>query len=203
MTFDELLRGRPLLAILRGVPLARAVPLADAVHASGLGVVEVPIQTPDAVDVLRDLASRGTPVGAGTVRTVEQVAVAAAAGAAFTVAPGFDAAVAGASHAAGLPHLPGVATATDVHHALTAGCTWLKAFPAGSLGPGWLRELRGPFPEARFVATGGIDAGNAGSFLAAGAVAVGVGTAVTREGGLAALLRAFGEIAVRPGTAET
>lgn len=186
--FDGVLHGRPLMAILRGVPLARAVPLADAVHASGLGVVEVPIQTPEAVGVLRDLASRGAPVGAGTVRTVEQVLLAAAAGAAFTVAPGFDAEVARASHDAGLPHLPGVATATDVHHALTAGCTWLKAFPAGSLGPGWLRELHGPFPEARFVATGGVDATNARSFLAAGAAAVGVGTAVTREGGLTDLL---------------
>ncbi|GAB3840390.1 bifunctional 4-hydroxy-2-oxoglutarate aldolase/2-dehydro-3-deoxy-phosphogluconate aldolase [Dactylosporangium cerinum] len=192
MTFDDLLGGRPLMAILRGVPLARAAELAAAVRASGLGVVEVPIQTAEAVDVLRDLASRGTPVGAGTVRSPADVAVAAAVGAAFTVAPGFDAEVAAASHAAGLPHLPGVATATDVHHALHAGCGWLKAFPAGSLGPGWLRELRGPFPEARFVATGGIDATNARAFLDAGAAAVGVGTAITRPGGLEALLAALG-----------
>ncbi|MEV4514386.1 bifunctional 4-hydroxy-2-oxoglutarate aldolase/2-dehydro-3-deoxy-phosphogluconate aldolase [Dactylosporangium sp. NPDC049525] len=188
MTFDDLLAGRPLVAILRGVPLARAVELATAVWESGLGVVEVPIQTGEAVDVLRDLASRGTPVGAGTVRSPGQVAIAAAAGAAFTVAPGFDAEVARASHDAGLPHLPGVATATDVHHALRAGCGWLKAFPAGSLGPGWLRELRGPFPEARFVATGGIGAHNARDYLGAGAAALGVGGAVTRDGGLAALL---------------
>jgi 2-dehydro-3-deoxyphosphogluconate aldolase/(4S)-4-hydroxy-2-oxoglutarate aldolase len=78
-----------------------------------------------------------------------------------------------------------------VHHALRAGCGWLKAFPAGSLGPGWLRELRGPFPEARFVATGGIDAANAVAFLDVGAAAVGVGTAITRPGGLAALLTAL------------
>ncbi|GAA3244391.1 bifunctional 4-hydroxy-2-oxoglutarate aldolase/2-dehydro-3-deoxy-phosphogluconate aldolase [Dactylosporangium siamense] len=191
MTFDDLLGGRPLMAILRGVPLARAAELAAAVQAGGIGVVEVPIQTAEAVDVLRDLASRGTPVGAGTVRSLADVAIAVAAGAAFTVAPGFDAEVAAASHAAGLPHLPGVATATDVHHALRAGCGWLKAFPAGSLGPGWLRELRGPFPEARFVATGGIDATNARAFLDAGAAAVGVGTAITRPGGLEALQAAL------------
>ncbi len=188
MTFDALLSGRPLMAILRGVPLAQAVDLATAVWASGLGVVEVPIQTPAAVDVLRDLASRGTPVGAGTVLTPAQVSAAAAAGAAFTVAPGFDAAVARASHAAGLPHLPGVATATEVHHALRAGCHWLKAFPASALGPAWLRELHGPFPEARFVAAGGIGAHNARAFLSAGAAAVGVGGALTRPGGLTALL---------------
>ncbi|MGI5244133.1 hypothetical protein [Dactylosporangium sp. CA-139066] len=86
------------------------------------------------------------------------------------------------------PHLPGVATASEVHHALNAGCRWLKAFPAGSLGPGWLPEMRGPFPEARFVPMGGIDAGNARAYLAAGAAALGVGSAVTHEDTLAVLL---------------
>jgi len=190
MTFDELLEGRPLVAILRGVPVARALELARAVWDSGLGVVEVPIQTPEALDCLRVLAAAAPPgaaVGAGTVRSVEQVARAAEAGARFTVAPGLDLDVVRASRAAGLPHLPGVATASEVHHALNAGCGWLKAFPAGSLGPGWLREMRGPFPEARFVATGGVGAHNARDYLAAGAGALGVGGAVT-QGGLAPLL---------------
>jgi 2-dehydro-3-deoxyphosphogluconate aldolase/(4S)-4-hydroxy-2-oxoglutarate aldolase len=193
--FEELLAGRPLVAILRGVPVARAVALARAVWGSGLGVVEVPIQTPEAVECLRELAvvaaEAGAVVGAGTVRSPALVAAAAEAGARFTVAPGLDFDVVRASHDAGLPHLPGVATASEVHHALNAGCRWLKAFPAGSLGAGWLREMRGPFPEARFVATGGIDASNASDYLAAGAVALGVGGAVTREGGLVPLLEAL------------
>jgi 2-dehydro-3-deoxyphosphogluconate aldolase/(4S)-4-hydroxy-2-oxoglutarate aldolase len=188
MTFDELLRGRPLVAILRGVPIPKALDIARAVWDSGLGVVEVPIQTPEAVECLRALAAQGHPVGAGTVRSAAQVAVAAGAGAVFTVAPGLDLDVVRASHDAGLPHLPGVATASEVHHALNAGCDWLKAFPAGSLGPGWLRELRGPFPEAKFVATGGIGAHNAHDYLTAGARALGVGGAVTRDGGLPPLL---------------
>ncbi|MER7283555.1 bifunctional 4-hydroxy-2-oxoglutarate aldolase/2-dehydro-3-deoxy-phosphogluconate aldolase [Dactylosporangium sp. NPDC000244] len=191
MTFDELLHGRPLVAILRGVPVARALELARAVWDSGLGVVEVPIQNAEALDCLRalaDAAPAGALVGAGTVRSAEHVAQAAGAGARFTVAPGLDLDVVRASHDAGLPHLPGVATASEVHHALNAGCGWLKAFPAGSLGPGWLREMRGPFPEARFVATGGVGAHNAREYLAAGAGALGVGGAVTREGGLAPLL---------------
>ena len=135
MTFDELLDGRPLVAILRGVPVPRALEIARAVWDSGLGVVEVPIQNPEAIACLRALAGHGHPVGAGTVRSPEQVALAAEAGAVFTVAPGLDLDVVRASHAAGLPHLPGVATASEVHHALKAGCDWLKAFPAGSLGP--------------------------------------------------------------------
>ncbi|MDG6109155.1 bifunctional 4-hydroxy-2-oxoglutarate aldolase/2-dehydro-3-deoxy-phosphogluconate aldolase [Dactylosporangium aurantiacum] len=188
MTFDELLDGRPLVAILRGVPIPRALQIARAVWDSGLGVVEVPIQNPAAVECLRALAGHGHPVGAGTVRSPEQVAVAAEAGAVFTVAPGLDLDVVRASHDAGLPHLPGVATASEVHHALRAGCHWLKAFPAGSLGPGWLREMRGPFPEAKFVATGGVGAHNARDYLTAGARALGVGGAVTRDGGLPPLL---------------
>lgn len=190
--FATLLRGKPLMAILRNVPVERAVALAETVWDSGLGAVEVPIQTPDAVECLRAVAAaaaaRGAVVGAGTVVTVEQVKAAADAGAVFTVAPGLDQEVVAASLAAGLPHLPGVATPSEVHHAVRAGCTWLKAFPAASLGAGWLREVRGPFPDVRFVATGGIGAHNAREFLSAGAEALGVGGAVTRPGGLDDLL---------------
>lgn len=194
-SFDEILDGRPLLAILRGIPVGRAVELADAVWDTGIGAVEVPIQTPEALDALtavaRAGAERGEPVGAGTVVTLDQVSRARAAGAAFTVAPGFDPEILTASRAAGMPHLPGVATPTDVQHAVKAGCRWLKAFPASSLGSRWLRELRGPFPEVRFVATGGIDAGNAREFLDAGARSLGVGSTVTRPGGLAELVAAL------------
>jgi 2-dehydro-3-deoxyphosphogluconate aldolase/(4S)-4-hydroxy-2-oxoglutarate aldolase len=191
-TFDEMLHGRPLVAILRGVPVARALELARAVWDSGLGVVEVPIQTPEALACLRTLAAAapdGAVAGAGTVRNPAQVAQAVAAGARFTVAPGRDLDVVRASHDAGLPHLPGVATASEVHHALNAGCGWLKAFPAGSLGPRWIAEMRGPFPQARFVPTGGIDASNARDYLAAGAAALGIGGAIAREHDFAALLK--------------
>lgn len=194
-SFDDLLDSRPLMAILRGVPVDRAVELAEAVWDTGIGAVEVPIQTPEAVAALEAVARagarRGESVGAGTVVTVDQVAQARDAGAAFTVAPGFDPEILAASRAAGMPHLPGVATPTDVQLAVKAGCRWLKAFPAGSLGPRWLREVRGPFPDVLFVATGGIDAGNARSFLDAGARALGVGGTVTRPGGLVELVAAI------------
>ena len=188
----ELFAGRPVVAILRGVAPAEAVALAQTVWDSGLGVVEVPIQTPDAVPSLAAVAAaareRGECCGAGTVISTDQVRVAADAGAGFTVAPGLDPEVVRASLAAGLPHLPGVATASEIQQALRAGCDWLKAFPAGSLGAGWFRDMRGPFPGVRFVATGGVGANNAREYLDAGAVALGVGSAVTRPGGLAELL---------------
>ena len=195
-TFAALLSGRPLVAILRGVAPGEAVRLAGAVWDSGLGVVEVPIQTPDAVASLAAVAAaardRGEVCGAGTVISADQVRAAADSGAAFTVAPGLDLDVLRASESAGLPHLPGVATASEVQRALRAGCVWLKAFPAGALGAGWFRDMRGPFPGVRFVATGGVGAHNAAEFLGAGATALGVGGAITRPGGLDELLAVLG-----------
>ena len=192
---DSLLEGRPLLAILRGVPVDRAVALAEAVWDTGIGAVEVPIRDPGAVAVLEAVvqagAARGERVGAGTVVTTSLVSRARDAGAAFTVAPGFDPEILAASVAAGMPHLPGVATPSDVQHAVKAGCRWLKAFPASSLGSRWLRELRGPFPDVCFVATGGIDAGNAREFLDAGARSLGVGSTLTRPRGLTELVAAL------------
>jgi 2-dehydro-3-deoxyphosphogluconate aldolase/(4S)-4-hydroxy-2-oxoglutarate aldolase len=194
-TFDELLAGETVLVILRGQPPERTLALAETVWDAGAGVIEVPIQDPAAVAALEVTAragrDRGRPVGAGTLLTPGQAEQARAAGAAFTVAPGFSPDVLAASIAAGLPHLPGVATATEVQRAMAAGCQWLKAFPASALGPAWFREMRGPFPGVRFVATGGITAQTVGEFLAAGARAVGVGSAATRPGGLAELLTAM------------
>ncbi|MCM3658711.1 bifunctional 4-hydroxy-2-oxoglutarate aldolase/2-dehydro-3-deoxy-phosphogluconate aldolase [Agromyces mediolanus] len=183
--FAELLGGAPLMAIFRGLGARRSLELAERAWELGIDAVELPIQSADDVEALRLVAaaarSVGRVVGAGTVVSAEQVELAAGAGAAFTVSPGFDEAVVRASAAAGLPPLPGVATATEVQRAAALGLSWLKAFPAASLGSGWFRAMRGPFPEVRFVATGGLDAGNAADFLAAGVRAVAVGSALEDE----------------------
>ncbi|MGY0017844.1 bifunctional 4-hydroxy-2-oxoglutarate aldolase/2-dehydro-3-deoxy-phosphogluconate aldolase [Streptomyces sp. cg35] len=180
--FDELFAGAPVMAILRGMPADRTVELAVRAWDLGIDCVEVPVQDEAAGRVLAAVvaagAERGKPVGAGTVTSAERLERAVSAGAAFTVAPGFDPGVARASLAAGLPHLPGVATATDVQAARALGLTWLKAFPASVLGVDWFRAMRGPFPEVPFVATGGIDAGNAAAYLSAGARVVAVGSAL-------------------------
>ncbi|WP_372350386.1 bifunctional 4-hydroxy-2-oxoglutarate aldolase/2-dehydro-3-deoxy-phosphogluconate aldolase [Streptomyces sp. KL116D] len=181
-TFDELFAGAPVMAILRGMPADTSVELAVRAWDLGIECVEVPVQDETAAESLAAVvaagAERGRPVGAGTVTTAGRLAWAVSAGAAFTVAPGFDAEVARASVAAGLPHLPGVATPTDVQAARALGLTWLKAFPASVLGVDWFKAMRGPFPEVPFVATGGIDAGNAAAYLAAGARVVAVGSAL-------------------------
>jgi 2-dehydro-3-deoxyphosphogluconate aldolase / (4S)-4-hydroxy-2-oxoglutarate aldolase len=181
--FDHIFGGARVMAILRGLPVAETVRLAERAWDLGIDVVEVPVATADAVPSLRAAveagAERGRIVGAGTVLDVEQVAASADAGAAFTVAPGLDLAIADAAAARGLPHLPGVATPTEAQQALRHGLTWLKAFPAISLGPAWFTALAGPLPQLRFVATGGLDAGNAAPFLQAGVRVVAVGSALS------------------------
>ncbi|MEU8018937.1 bifunctional 4-hydroxy-2-oxoglutarate aldolase/2-dehydro-3-deoxy-phosphogluconate aldolase [Micromonospora parva] len=181
--FDHIFGGARVMAILRGLPVAETVRLAERAWDLGIDVVEVPVATADAVPVLRAAVAAGAErdriVGAGTVLDVDQVAAAADAGARFTVAPGLDLAVADAAAARGLPHLPGVATPTEAQQALRHGLTWLKAFPAISLGPAWFKAMAGPLPQLRFVATGGLDASNAGPFLHAGVRVVAVGSALS------------------------
>ncbi|GHJ07586.1 2-dehydro-3-deoxy-phosphogluconate aldolase [Micromonospora humidisoli] len=181
--FAPLFGTARVMVILRDLPPTETVRLAERAWNLGIDVVEVPIRTPDAILSLRAAVEagkdRGRRVGAGTVRTPAQVRQAASAGAAFTVAPGLDLAVADAAVSYGIPHLPGVATPTEAQLALDHGLIWLKAFPAVSLGPRWFTAMAGPLPELRFVATGGIDAGNAADFLAAGVRVVAVGSALS------------------------
>jgi len=178
----DMFEGQRLMAILRGFGAERSVELAQQAWALGIDCVEVPIQTPADLDALRAVVAAGTdagkPVGAGTVVSLDHVRQAHSAGAAFTVSPGYDAAVSHASFEAGMPPLPGVATASEVQTAMRQGLTWLKAFPAVLLGPTWFRQLAAPFPGANFVATGGMDASNAEEFLTAGAHVVAVGSAL-------------------------
>ena len=182
MSFDDILTGHRVMAILRGLPADETVAVAGRLWDAGVTVLEIPIGSPDAIPALRAAADaaheRGLRVGAGTVITAEQVRAAAGAGAQYTVAPGFDPAVLAASLAAGMPHLPGVGSATDVQRAWLAGCRWLKAFPAVALGPAWITSLLGPFPDVRFVATGGLTVATAPAFLDAGARVVALGAAL-------------------------
>lgn len=190
-TFDEMFAGQRLMAILRGLPPDETVALAERLWDLGIRVLEVPIGQPDQVASLaaavRAGAERGLDVGAGTVVSVEHVRAAVRAGARYTVAPGLDLDVLAASRAAGMPHLPGVATATEVQRACAAGCTWVKVFPAAALGTAWFSAMRGPFPHLSYVATGGLTPSSARSFLAAGADVVALGTALVKPGQVAHL----------------
>lgn len=180
--FEEHFSDQCVMAVLRGMPPDETVDLCRHAWRAGIGLVEVTLQSEDAMPsleaALSAAAGEGRILGAGTVTSEELVNQAAAAGAAFTVAPGLDPDVAAASLAAGLPHLPGVATPSEIQRARALGFSWMKAFPAAQLTPDWFKAMLGPFPGVRFVATGGVDATNAPAFLNAGARAVGVGSAL-------------------------
>ncbi|GHF21880.1 ketohydroxyglutarate aldolase [Amycolatopsis deserti] len=193
--FAAHLDRNPVLGIFRGLDPQTTVDMCTRAWEFGVELVEIPVQTPDAMPSLQAAveaaAERGKSVGAGTVTTVDQLAAVREAGAEFTVAPGLHPDVVAESQRLGLPHLPGVATATEIANALALGNTWLKAFPARQLGADWITAQLAPFPSVRFVATGGIDAGNAADFLAAGCRAVAVGSALADPEALAALKRAI------------
>lgn len=181
----NLLRGQPVMAILRNMDPRRSVELASKAWDLGIDLVEVPIQSPDAVPslaaVIQAGAERGKPVGSGTIVSEEQVRQSAKMGVAFTVAPGLDPDVVNLCRDLRLPHLPGVATPSEIQAAVRLGCSVLKAFPASILGPQWFNAMRGPFPGVSFVATGGIDASNGAEFLDGGAAMIAVGSALAES----------------------
>lgn len=199
--FDEAFAAAPLMAILRGMGVERSVRLAETAWDLGIDSVEVPLQTDEDERALRTLveraAARGKSVGAGTIISPAQVTTAVDAGAAYLVSPGIDPVVVRAAADAGIPILPGVATPSEVQLAASLGLTWLKAFPATWLGAGWFKHIRGPFPQVRFVATGGLDASNVEQFLDAGVRVAAVGSALEDAAQLEKLAEVLRARAVR------
>ncbi len=171
----ERLRALKVVAVLRGASARDAVEVADALVEGGVHALEVTFTTPGAGEALRELRARhgdGALVGAGTVTAPEHVEEAHAAGAAFLVSPGLDPGLVERMRATGLLCLPGVLTPSEVLQAVRLGLRALKLFPGSLGGPAHLRALRAPFPEVAFVPTGGVSAGNAADWLAAGARAL-------------------------------
>lgn len=172
----------PILAILRGHSPQAAVQAAEACWAAGIELVEVSLSEDGALDSLEAVCRRAKELdhlaGAGTILAPPDVEAAVGVGAQFGVAPALDPDVVKGAEGAGLPLLPGVTTPSEVQRALALGCQVLKLFPAHLLGPNWIRAMRAPFPAARFVAVGGVSDANGGSFLTAGAVGLGIGSAL-------------------------
>jgi 2-dehydro-3-deoxyphosphogluconate aldolase/(4S)-4-hydroxy-2-oxoglutarate aldolase len=147
--------------------LGVAEELGRALERAGARAVEITFRSDVAAGAIEILTAAGFVVGAGTVRSIEQLEAAAAAGATFVVSPGLDRTIVERCTGIGLPVMPGVATASELSEALSLGVTVVKLFPAGAIGGVTLiRALAGPFPEARFVPTGGLDAENSADYLA-------------------------------------
>ncbi len=173
--------------VFLAVRLSGDAPLVDACRAAvrgGLKLLEITLTTPGALDAIRELSNeRGAIVGAGTVLTVQDARDVAAAGARFAMSPVFDPAVIAEAHRLGLLAIPGAGSATEILAAHRAGAHLVKVFPSGPLGgPEFLRKIRGPLPDIPLVPTSGPDAANLAGYVAAGAVAVGVGSEVFTPG---------------------
>ena len=147
----------------------------EALARGGIELLEITIDTPGALAAVEQAAADGRSVGVGTVVSADQVTAAAAAGARFVVSPGLSVAVVERALELGLEPIPGFLTATELTAAQSAGARVVKLFPASGVGPGYVRALRGPFPDARIVPTGGIGIDDIPAYLGAGAAAVALG----------------------------
>jgi 2-dehydro-3-deoxyphosphogluconate aldolase/(4S)-4-hydroxy-2-oxoglutarate aldolase len=161
----------------------------DAIAEGGIRALEVTMTVPGAVDLIRDLAPSlpgGFILGAGTVLDPETAARVIDAGARFVVSPVFRRGVIQACHDRGVPAMPGCFSPTEILDAWEAGADVVKVFPATALGPGFFKDVRGPLPQIKMMPTGGVTLENAGDWIRAGAVAVGVGTALLDAKAIAA-----------------
>lgn len=191
MTSPDLIATRS-ACLADGVFVAVRLPfggtaLLDACRAAargGLRVLEITLTTPGALEAIRALAAeKDLVVGAGTVLTVQAARDVAAAGARFAMSPTLDAGVIAEAHRLGLLAVPGTATPTEILAAHRAGAQLVKVFPSGPLGgPDFLRKVRGPLPDIPLVPTSGPSAETIADYVAAGAVAVGLGSEIFPPG---------------------
>lgn len=177
---DRLSRARAtgVLAVLRAPSPELALEASEAIIRGGVTGIEVTFSTPDAPSVIRELIARhgdAAYIGAGTVTTAEQASLAADAGAEFLVSPGTLPTLTRAMLDTGRVVMTGAMTPTEVMGALELGVDVVKIFPASLGGPSYLGALRGPFPDAPLMPTGGVSPDNLADWFRAGAVAVGAG----------------------------
>ena len=174
----------PVIAILRRLPAPAVLPLARALLGSGLRVLELTVDSLDALSMISALRDQipELDVGAGTVLDANTARRAISAGAGFLVSPHTDSELLEFARNSGVPLIPGAATASEAVAAWKGGAAAVKLFPASVLGVPTLDALRDPLPHIRFIAVGGIDATNAADFIAHGCAAVGVGSWLVARG---------------------
>lgn len=170
-------RGR-VIAVLRADDPARYAPVIDTLAEAGVRSMELTLTTPGTLEALPGLVERyagAVDIGVGTVTTAQQAERAGDGGADYLVTPVTDAEVIAAAARAGVPIVPGGLTPTELHAGWRAGAAAVKVFPASLVGPGYVKDLRGPFPDLRVIPSGGVDLEAARAWIAAGADAVSVG----------------------------
>ena len=170
------------VAVIRLEDPARLRAVIDALDAGGVRVFEVTMTVPGAIRLIEQLTTHGLRkdviVGAGTVTDAGTARLAIEAGASFVVSPVFRRDVIDVCHNSGVPAMPGCFTPTEILDAWDAGADIVKVFPATSLGPTFIKDVRAPLPQLKLMPTGGVSIENAADWLRAGAVAVGIGSAL-------------------------
>ena len=206
MTIEDVIRRIGEIGI---VPVVRAATVEDATRAveaicaGGIPVLEITMTVPNATSVIRHVVrEHGSTalIGAGTVTTAEQAEQCIRAGAEFLVSPGLSIPVLAVAQACAKLVIPGALTPTELMHAQENGARLIKIFPCGNVGgPKYLQSLKGPFPNAALIPTGGVNLSNAAEYITAGAFALGVGgdlvnAAALRDGNLAKITEAAREL---------
>ncbi len=172
------IRNEKVICVLRGYSRETAVQVAGKLLDGGIRCLEVTMETENAAEIIRALVERfdRALVGAGTVLSKEDGTRAAEAGAGYALSPVFDPDVVSHCQSEGLVVAPGCLTPTEARNAYQHGADAVKVFPACSVGPSFVKKLRGPLPDIPVIPTGGIGLSNAVDYLEAGAVAVGAGS---------------------------
>lgn len=173
-------------AVVRGKSVEDAIEISKHAILGGIRNIEITFSTPDAAKVIQKLSDdfkndSSVVIGAGTVMTTDLAQEAIDAGAKFLVSPHFDEAIATLALDHENLYFPGCATATEVVRAMKSGCQIIKLFPGGIVGPGFIKDIHGPIPEVNLMPSGGVSVDNVADWKKAGAVAVGVGSALASK----------------------
>jgi len=179
VTLVNQLHIQRLVAVVRSKSADEALALAHAAAESGIKFVEITFSVPGAIDVIKELARGGDlHVGAGTVLAPQQAERAIGAGAEFVVSPSLELNLVGLCHMANIPCFPGAATPTEIVAAQRGHADLIKIFPADLVGgPDFIRQMKGPFPDVRFMVSGGVSLKNVAEYVSAGVTGICLGSA--------------------------
>lgn len=175
----EEIRTRGVVAVIRGASASNIIPIVDALTSGGVSAIEITMESPRALSALEAVAQQLNEevfVGAGTVLDAETARAAIMSGAKFIFSPTVKKETITMAKRYGIISVPGAFTPTEILSAYELGADIVKLFPAGTVGPGYLKAIAGPLPQIPLMPTGGIDIGNVRSYIEAGAIAVGVGS---------------------------
>ncbi len=179
MSVVDRIRGVGILPVVRAQSPDEALQAVEAIRAGGIPILEITMTVPGAVRIIRDLARRigdQALIGAGTVIDAESARECVDAGAKFVVSPALDVPTIEACRMMDVPVFPGAMTPTEILTAWKAGATAVKVFPANAVGgPAFLKSVKAPLPQIELIPTGGVSLKTIADFIAAGALAVGVG----------------------------